>query len=104
MSNFLSSMRSCAVALLLLMGLCLTAFGAYIASRGVIISEQDATELASPKWDMNERLRKSLIDQSQNAKLGLMLVVVGTAFQAFGTVLSVPTNYAAFASRKITSL
>jgi hypothetical protein len=88
MSNFLSSKMSFAVALLLI-GLGLTALGAYLAAQSVIISEQDANDLASTKWDRNERLKKSLIDQSQSAKRGLMLVVLGTAFQAVGTIISV---------------
>jgi hypothetical protein len=70
-----------------LFGLLLTGIGAFVATRAVIISERQATDLASTKWDMNVQLRNSLLDQSKSARNGLALVVVGTVFQVIGTAL-----------------
>jgi hypothetical protein len=70
-----------------LFGLLLTGAGAFVAARAVIISEKQATDLASTKWGMNVELRNSLLDQSKSARNGLALVVVGTVFQVIGTAL-----------------
>jgi len=42
-------------------GLLLTTLGAAVAARAVIVTEQQATELASPKWDLNHKLKAGLI-------------------------------------------
>ena len=39
-----------------LFGLVLTGIGAFVAARAVIISERQANDLASTKWDMNVAL------------------------------------------------
>jgi hypothetical protein len=70
-----------------LFGLLLTGVGAFVAARAVIISERQATDLATTKWDINAELRNSLLDQSKSARNGLALVVVGTVFQVIGTAL-----------------
>jgi hypothetical protein len=70
-----------------LFGLLLTGVGAFVAARAVIISERQATDLATTKWDMNVELGNSLVDQSKSARNGLWLVVAGTVFQVIGTAL-----------------
>ena len=52
-----------AAAGLVLLGLILTAFGAPIAASGVILTPEQATELASTKWGENRELRGALLDQ-----------------------------------------
>ena len=56
-----------AAAGLVLLGLILTAFGAAIAASGVILTPEQATELASTKWGENRELRAALLDQSAKA-------------------------------------
>ena len=68
-------------------GLALTAIGAAITARAVIITEQQATELSSTMWNGNAKLKASLIRQSGGAKYGLWLVVAGTVLQLIGIVL-----------------
>jgi hypothetical protein len=70
-----------------LFGLLLTGVGAFVAARAVIVSERQAADLASTKWDMNVKLRNSLLDQSKSARNELALVVIGTVFQVIGTAL-----------------
>jgi putative salt-induced outer membrane protein YdiY len=79
--------------LLLLLGLALTATGAWIASRTVILSDDQIKELAKTKWGGNEALARSFRAQSKNTKTGLLLVSVGTIFQVVGTVLPLFPNF-----------
>jgi hypothetical protein len=72
-------------------GLLLTTVGAAVAARAVIVTEQQATELASPMWDLNPKLKASLIRQSRTAMYGLGLMVAGTALQLIGIVLHLAT-------------
>lgn len=65
-------------------GLLLTVVGAGIAAKGVIMNKSVATELASTKWDLNEGLRRSLIQQSRDARNGLILVAIGSLIQIGG--------------------
>ncbi len=71
---------------LVLVGLILTAWGAYVAAVAVIINDQIAEAIATTYWRLNEELRTSLIQQSQSARCGLLLIVGGTAVQFVGTV------------------
>jgi hypothetical protein len=76
-----------AAAGLVLLGLILTAFGAAIAASGVILTPEQATELASTKWGENRELRAALLDQSAKAWWGLMVIAVGTGMQVVGTII-----------------
>lgn len=71
----------------LLLGLVLTAVGAGVAAQAVIITESQARDLAATKWDSNEELKNALLDQSQKAKWGLVVIVIGTLFQIAGTAI-----------------
>src|SRR5262245_382802 len=71
----------------LLLGLVLTAVGAYVTAQAVIITESQASGLATTKWNSNEELKNALLDQSHKAKWGLIIIVVGTALQFVGTVI-----------------
>jgi hypothetical protein len=64
-------------------GLLFTVGGAVLATRGVIIDKQVASELAS-KWSLSEEVRRSLIRQSRDARDGLILVAVGSVLQIGG--------------------
>jgi hypothetical protein len=72
---------------LLVLGLLLTAGGAALAAWGVFLTESNATELASQKWDLNVELRDALLNQSRKAMWGLISVAIGTAFQIVGTII-----------------
>jgi len=70
-----------------LVGLVMTAVGAGIAAKAVIITQSQARELAATKWNENEQLKSALLDQSRKAKWGLITIVIGTALQILGTIL-----------------
>jgi hypothetical protein len=70
------------------LGILLTALGAFLAAKGVIVSDEDATSLATAKWDLNPELKQNLLRQSRLAVWGLGLVVVGSGFQFVAVVLS----------------
>lgn len=72
---------------LVLFGLILTAVGAAIAASGVILTLEQATELASTKWNMNLELRDALLDQSRKAMRGLIFIAIGTVVQLAGTII-----------------
>ncbi len=74
--------------LLSIVGLVLTGIGAFVAARSVILSEKQAEDIASTKWDLNTDLKNSLLSQSKNAGVGLGLVVVGTVMQIAAVVTS----------------
>jgi hypothetical protein len=59
---------------------------AFIAASGVILTPEQATELASTKWSENRELRAALLDQSAKAWWGLMVIAVGTGMQVVGTI------------------
>ena len=69
-------------------GLVLAAVGAYVASDAVVLTEEQATEIARTNWDSNPALRRALLDQSRTARNGLRLVMAGAFLQAIGTVLA----------------
>jgi hypothetical protein len=83
----MSSQRT-AGAVFALVGLVITAIGAARAAKGVIISDADATALASTKFDLNVDLKNNLLRQSSLAQSGLWLVLTGTLLQAMGTLMS----------------
>lgn len=70
---------------LTLVGLAATALGAWIAARAVIITEQRAAKLAETHWDKSRPLEAAFIAQSEAARNGLYLVMVGTILQFTGT-------------------
>jgi hypothetical protein len=45
--------------------------GAAVAASGIILTPEQATELATTKWGMSEELKKALFDQSARAWWGL---------------------------------
>lgn len=71
----------------LLLGLVLTALGAGIAAKAVIITGSQANQLAATKWDLNQELKDALLNQSHKAKWGLIIIVIGTALQIAGTAI-----------------
>src|SRR6516164_4323554 len=78
---------------LLVVGLILTAVGAGIAASGVILTEKQATELASTKWDLNVELRDALLDQSTTAMWGLIFILIGTVMQLAGVIIPLVAGY-----------
>ena len=78
---------------LLVVGLILTAVGAGIAASGVILTEKQATELASTKWDLNVELRDALLDQSTTAMWGLIFILIGTVMQLAGVIIPLVEGY-----------
>jgi hypothetical protein len=48
--------------------LVLTALGAGIAAKAVIITGSQANQLAATKWDSNQELKDALLNQSHKAK------------------------------------
>jgi hypothetical protein len=73
--------------ILILLGLLLTAVGAGIAAKAVIISDEQATRLAGPNLGGNNALADSLKAQSRRAKNGLRMILGGTILQIMGTAL-----------------
>jgi hypothetical protein len=68
-------------------GLLLTAIGAAITANAVIISDQQADNIAATKFDLNTALKASLLEQSRSARRGLWIIFAGTALQLVGTGL-----------------
>jgi hypothetical protein len=68
-------------------GLTITAIGAYIAARAVIISPESATMLAGTYWDENPHLKQAILDQSSAAFRGLILVMGGSVLQGIAAVI-----------------
>jgi hypothetical protein len=66
-----------------LIGLIFTGGGAFVASRAVIITDEQAEILSGTYWGGNNAFRDALKSQSHHARTGLLCVVVGTALQAF---------------------
>jgi hypothetical protein len=71
----------------LLLGLVMTVVGAYVASDAVVVTEDQATDIARTDWH-SLPLRRALLDQSRMARNGLRLVMAGAVLQAIGTVLA----------------
>jgi hypothetical protein len=86
-SVLLTMLTTKGIAILMVAGLLLTALGAGIAAKGVIISYADATAIATTKWALSTELRDSLISQSRYAMWGLILVVLGTLLQAISAAV-----------------
>jgi hypothetical protein len=61
--------------------------GAVVAAWNVIVDERTATALAATQWDVNEALKRAIVQQSKAAAFGLSLVAFGTALQIVGTIL-----------------
>jgi hypothetical protein len=79
-------MWATAAIVFVLVGLALTAIGAAITAGAVILTETQAAALSRTMWDENEELKKALLNQSQKAKWGLIIIVIGTLLQIAGTV------------------
>jgi len=69
-------------------GLILTAFGAGIAARSVILKEDDAIHIGVARWagetreeDLALPTVQNLLRSSRSARLGLWMVVAGTVLQ-----------------------
>ena len=75
---------SCAA---LLFGLLLTAIGAAVTAKAVIITDDQAKQLGTTMWGSNPDFIASLKVQSQDAQHGLYLIVAGTILQMIGTVI-----------------
>jgi hypothetical protein len=69
------------------LGVCVAGVGAFIAVRAVVIIEEQATMLSETRWNGNADLKASLLRQSRSAKLGLLLILLGTVLQIVGTVV-----------------
>jgi hypothetical protein len=67
-----------------LLGLLLTGYGAFVASRAVIISDEQAKILSDAYFGDNNALRDALKAQSRSARNGILRVVFGTALQVIG--------------------
>jgi hypothetical protein len=78
--------------LLNLFGLALTGTGAFIASRSVIISEEQAKLLSGTYWNGNKALQQALLAQSRAAKNGLLFIVFGTGLQAVALIYAWAAN------------
>ncbi len=57
-----------------LVGLVLTGIGAFITSRNVIITEEQATRLSGTRLVVNMALHDALLAQSRAARNGLLLL------------------------------
>lgn len=75
------------IALVMMLGLGITAIGAGTAARGVFITEKEADDTAATKWGGNDRLRSTLLKQSTTARNGLRIVTLGTMIQIVATAL-----------------
>ena len=75
------------IALIMMLGLGLTASGAGIAAQGVFITEKEADDTAATKWGGNGHLRSTLLKQSTTARNGLRIVTLGTMIQIIATAL-----------------
>lgn len=64
-------------------GLVLSTVGAAIAAFAVILTDDQAEKLSGTYYNGNKALKESLLHQSRKAKQGLMLVMLGFAFQMF---------------------
>lgn len=73
--------------LLNLVGLGFTAYGAFVAAKAVILSEEQADRLSEAQYDGNKSLRQSLLYQSRSASVGLWCVVIGTGLQAAALII-----------------
>jgi len=65
-------------------GLALALGGAAVTANAVIISDEQASELAGTYWDENTALKEALLKQSRQAMRGLLAIAIGTALQIAG--------------------
>lgn len=68
-------------------GLALDIVGVVVLARAVIINKETAVNLAATKWGGNKALEEALLQQSRDAKRGLVFIVSGFVLQAVGTWL-----------------
>lgn len=69
-------------------GLFLTAVGALVSAKGVLITNETADRLSETHWDQNLELKKNLISQSRWAAWGLRVIFLGTFFQMVAVFLA----------------
>jgi hypothetical protein len=62
-------------------GLFAAALGAYVASRGVILTESQADDITVAIAGRNEHFKRAIITQSKTAQRGLQLVALGSTLQ-----------------------
>jgi hypothetical protein len=67
-------------------GLLLTAIGAGVAAKSVIITREQAETTSGTYWGGNNAFRDALLSQSRAAKNGLLCVVFGSLLQAVSIV------------------
>ena len=70
----------------LITGLALTAIGAAVAARALIITASQAADIAGTAWDVNEDLKAALLNQSRKAKRALIFITIGTVMQTAGAI------------------
>ena len=73
---------------ILILGLVLTAVGAGVAARAVLLTRPQAEAIASTQWNRNET-RDAILRQSRAAAWGLGLLTLGTIVQIAGTIIAV---------------
>ena len=66
-----------------IIGIVLLMAGAYVAARAVMLTEDQADQIATTRFDGNKDLKDALLSQSRKAKQGLLIVVLGFGFQMF---------------------
>jgi hypothetical protein len=64
-----------------LVGLVLTAIGAFVAAKAVMIDPTRAALGSGVSWDGTDGLKRTLLVQSASARNGLLWVAVGTVAQ-----------------------
>ena len=74
-------------AVLMVSGLGLTAIGALLTARAVVVTYDQAKALSGTFWGGNDELKERLLDQSRRARYGLRSIVAGSVLQATGVAL-----------------
>lgn len=72
---------------LLIIGLLMVVWGAWLTAQAVIIDADTADKLSGTYWGGNTGLRDALIAQSRAAKGGLYWIGAGSLLQIAGVVL-----------------
>ena len=64
-----------------LVGLVLTAIGAFVAAKAIMVDPTRAELGSGVSWDGTDSLKRTLLAQSASARNGLLWVAVGTVAQ-----------------------
>lgn len=62
--------------------------GAWVLMKAVVLTESEARELATPRYDEHPAQKADRLKQSRNAKIGFALLAGGFALQAVAVWLS----------------